>query len=349
MQRAFELAELGRGAVSPNPMVGCVIVADGEIIGEGWHRNYGKSHAEVEAVNDAVAKGFGGRLEGATAYVTLEPCSHYGKTPPCAKLLLEQGVNHVVVANQDPNPLVAGRGIEQLRKAGVNVTVGLMEDEGERVNERFFKGMREKRPWVILKWAQSSDGLLSKDEAKTKISGDLADVLVHKWRAEEDAILVGKRTVQIDNPRLNVRHWTGRNPIRVILDSNLETAAKEYHVFDGTQPTVFVNGELDRLDKLSLNRYQEAGNHQVNFLQTEKRDMKITLQKLFQSGIGSILVEGGASVLRSFLDAGCWDEIRVIQSQLPLKKGTVAPLFNGKLQSQYNVGSDTIFCYRQPD
>jgi diaminohydroxyphosphoribosylaminopyrimidine deaminase/5-amino-6-(5-phosphoribosylamino)uracil reductase len=352
MQRAFELAELGRGAVSPNPMVGCVLVSEGSIIGEGWHRNYGKGHAEVEAVKDAVGKGFGGRLAGATAYVTLEPCSHTGKTPPCADLLVAQQIGKVVIANKDPNPLVEGRGIRRLRDAGVEVICGWMEEEGKRLNERFFLGISEQRPWVILKWAQSADGFLSKEGERTKISNALTDLLVHQWRSEEDALMVGKGTVCIDNPKLNVRHWAGRNPVRVVMDRTLATATDLYHVFDGTQPTIFVNTIRESLYQESLSRYlvPESGTYPPNYLKVPRNDEDIAtmLAKLYQMGVGSVMVEGGAGILHAFLKTGLWDEIRLIQGQVELTSGTKAPQVNGTLRYQQRLGGDTIFYFSSP-
>uniref|UniRef100_UPI003592F691 bifunctional diaminohydroxyphosphoribosylaminopyrimidine deaminase/5-amino-6-(5-phosphoribosylamino)uracil reductase RibD n=1 Tax=Persicitalea sp. TaxID=3100273 RepID=UPI003592F691 len=222
MQRALQLAEYGRGYVSPNPMVGCVLVADGRVIGEGWHRNYGGPHAEVQAVRDAEKRGNADLLKSATAYVTLEPCSHFGKTPPCANLLINKKIKKVVVANHDPNPLVAGRGLTLLKNAGIEVESGILAEEGQELNRRFFTFFCKKRPYIILKWAETADGFIGAAGGKPiAISNGYSSQRVHRWRSEEDAILVGRNTAFNDNPRLNVRHWPGQNPVRVVLDRNL--------------------------------------------------------------------------------------------------------------------------------
>lgn len=351
MQRAFELARMGLGFVSPNPMVGCVIIADGKIIGEGWHRNYGQGHAEVEAVADAVSKGYSGSLAGATAYVTLEPCSHHGKTPPCADLLISKGVKNVVVANEDPNPLVNGKGLEKLRQAGVGVVSGVMEREGEALNKRFFVGVKKTRPFVILKWAQSRDGYLSLPGEQVRISDSLTDVMVHKWRSEEDAILVGKNTVLTDNPRLNVRSWSGCDPVRVVLDRNLSVGGDKYHVLDETQPTIFVNTREERTDKGSLSRYSKIPKNAfpVNYLKvTAGREMEEMLQKMYALGIGSVLVEGGAQVLGAFMKAGSWDELRVIRGEVVLGRGIPAPRPEGLYVGEEKIGKDTVCYFSSP-
>ncbi len=352
MERALELAGRGRGYVSPNPMVGCVLVAGRRIIGEGWHRNYGKHHAEVEAFLDASSKGFEHEIRGATAYVTLEPCSHFGKTPPCVDLLISGKIGRVVVANTDPNPLVSGRGLSRLRDSGIEVFEGMLADEGRALNRRFFKGMTSGYPYVILKWAQSRDGYLSLPGEAVKISGDLADLTVHKWRAEEDAILVGKNTVLVDNPRLNVRKWEGRNPVRVILDRNLAGAERGLHVTDHSQPTIFVNTLKEQVVPGSLSRYEpvpEAG-FAINYLKVPAGEEELSeiLGKLYRLGIGSVLVEGGAKVLEAFLQAGLWDEIRVICGTPVLGRGIRAPRPAGTLVYQEQAGEDLLSYFNSP-
>ena len=352
MERALELAGRGRGYVSPNPMVGCVLVAGGRIIGEGWHRNYGKHHAEVEAFLDASSKGFEHEIGGATAYVTLEPCSHFGKTPPCVDLLISGKIGRVVVANTDPNPLVSGRGITRLRDSGIEVFEGMLADEGRALNRRFFKGMTTGHPYVILKWAQSRDGYLSLPGEAVKISGGLADLTVHRWRAEEDAILVGKNTVLVDNPRLNVRKWKGRNPVRVILDRNLAGANRDLHVMDHSQPTVFVNTLKELVVPGSLSRYDVVaeGGFAINYLKVPAggEELPEMLEKLYRLGIGSVLVEGGALVLESFLQAGLWDEIRVISGTPVLGRGIRAPRPAGTLVCQEQAGEDLLSYFSSP-
>lgn len=352
MERALELAGRGRGYVSPNPMVGCVLVAGGRIIGEGWHRNYGKHHAEVEAFLDALSKGFEHEIAGATAYVTLEPCSHFGKTPPCVDLLISGKIGRVVVANTDPNPLVSGRGLSRLKEAGIEVSEGMLADDGEALNRRFFKGMTSGYPYVILKWAQSRDGYLSLPGEAVKISGELGDVIVHKWRAEEDAILVGKNTVLVDNPVLNVRKWEGRNPVRVVLDRNLAATERGLHVTDHSQPTIFVNTIKERVIPASLSRYEPVteGRFEVNYLKVPEGEEELSgvLKKLYGLGIGSILVEGGAAVLEAFLQAGLWDEIRVICGTPVLGSGIRAPRPDGKLVFQEQAGEDLLSYFSSP-
>ncbi|MEQ9412696.1 MAG: bifunctional diaminohydroxyphosphoribosylaminopyrimidine deaminase/5-amino-6-(5-phosphoribosylamino)uracil reductase RibD, partial [Cyclobacteriaceae bacterium] len=213
MLRAMELAKNGIGHVSPNPLVGCVIVYEGKIIGEGWHGKYGEAHAEVNAVNAVADKSI---LNGAAVYVNLEPCAHTGKTPPCADLLVKHKVKRVVIANVDPNPLVAGKGIAKLKDAGVEVLTGVLEEAGRELNKRFFTFLKHKRPFVILKWAQTSDGFIARENFDSKwISNEYSRKLVHKWRTEEDSILVGYNTALYDNPKLTARDWTGRNPVRI--------------------------------------------------------------------------------------------------------------------------------------
>ncbi len=352
MERALGLAGRGRGYVSPNPMVGCVLVANGRIIGEGWHRNYGKYHAEVEAFRDASAKGFEAEIEGATAYVTLEPCNHFGKTPPCVDLLISGRIGRVVVANTDPNPLVSGRGLARLREAGIEVFEGMLADEGKELNRRFFKGMISRYPYVILKWAESRDGYLSLPGKAVKISGELTDVIVHKWRAEEDAILVGKNTVLTDNPRLNVRKWEGRNPVRIVLDRNLTCAVPDLYITDQSQPTVFVNTLKEQVMPGSLSRYDpvpETG-VEVNYLKVPAGEGELSemLKKLYRLGIGSVLVEGGAVILEAFLQAGLWDEIRMIRGIPELGRGIRAPRPAGTLVFQEQTGHDVISYFSSP-
>ena len=238
MQRALDLAERGKGTVRPNPLVGCVLVHEGNIIGEGYHEQYGGPHAEVNAIASVTDPNL---LTDATAYVSLEPCSHWGKTPPCANLLVEKGIKSVVVATLDPNPLVAGKGVKLLEEAGISVQVGLLEQEARWQNRRFFCQQEKHRPYLILKWAQTQDGFIARENFDSKwISGTQSRQLVHQWRAEEQAILVGKNTALHDNPRLNVRDWTGSDPIRVVLDSKLELPA-ELHLFDQKIPTLCYN------------------------------------------------------------------------------------------------------------
>jgi diaminohydroxyphosphoribosylaminopyrimidine deaminase / 5-amino-6-(5-phosphoribosylamino)uracil reductase len=238
MHRALELAERARQTVSPNPMVGCVIVHEGTIIGEGFHRKYGDAHAEVDAIRSVKNEHL---LKEATLYVTLEPCAHYGKTPPCANLIVAKKIPRVVVCNQDPNPLVAGKGIEILKEAGIEVIVGMLQKEGEALNRRFFTYHRLKRPYITLKWAQTADGFIARENHDSKwISDEFSRMLSHKWRSEEDALMVGTLTALHDNPTLNNRHWSGYSPVRVVIDRQLRLE-RHMNLFDQSQTTLCYN------------------------------------------------------------------------------------------------------------
>ena len=331
MHRALELAKLGIGNVSPNPRVGCVVVYREKIIGEGWHKQYGRPHAEVNAINAVEDKSL---LKDSTAYVTLEPCSHVGKTPPCADLLIEHKIKKVVVSNLDSNPLVAGEGIKRLRQAGVEVITGILEQEGHELNKRFFTFMEKKRPYIILKWAQTSDGFIAHDNYDSKwISNEFSRQLVHKWRTEEDAVLVGTKTAMHDNPQLNVRDWTGRNPVRIVLDRFLRLS-DSLKLFDKTQQTICYNVlKHEEHDNLTLVRLDED-----NFLSSVIKD-------LYDRNIQSVIIEGGAQTLSSFIVSGDWDEARVFSSSKSFGKGITAPTLNGNLISSESVFTDTLKIY----
>jgi diaminohydroxyphosphoribosylaminopyrimidine deaminase / 5-amino-6-(5-phosphoribosylamino)uracil reductase len=346
MRRALDLATLGRGSVSPNPMVGCVIVYDlggtppgsaasHRILGEGYTSPYGGPHAEVNAIR-AVAPADEVLLHQATAYVTLEPCSHYGKTPPCADLLVAKNIGRVVCCNDDPNPLVAGRGVQKLRDAGIEVITGLLASEGRELNARFFTYIEQKRPYIILKWAETADGFIGGPGATpVPISGPLARRLVHRWRGEEDAILVGTTTARNDNPQLNTRLWPGKSPVRVVLDRQL-ALPHSLHVFDGAQPTIIYHRRnVPAPPSAAHLTYQVADN--VSELLTD----------LHRRGIQSILVEGGAAVLGTFLEADLWDEVRQFRSPNILGVGVPAPLPVGTLVGREQVGDDELRLWRR--
>jgi diaminohydroxyphosphoribosylaminopyrimidine deaminase/5-amino-6-(5-phosphoribosylamino)uracil reductase len=332
MRRAFELALNGKGYVSPNPLVGCVVVHNNQIIGEGWHVKYGEAHAEVHAVNAVADKSL---LSESTVYVNLEPCAHFGKTPPCADLLISHRVKKVVVSNIDPNPLVDGGGIKKLRAAGIEVITGILEPEGRELNKRFFTWIREKRPYVVLKWAQTADGFIAKENYDSKwISNAHSRQLVHKWRSEEDAVLVGTKTVFHDNPQLNVREWTGRNPVRIVIDRFLKLSPK-LHVFDRAQRTIVYNVlKHEEHPDLLLVRIDEQ-----DFLNG-------LIANLRKRNIQSLLVEGGAQTLQSFIDAGLWDEARVFTAPHVFGKGIRSPQFHGNLISSESVLTDTLSIYQ---
>ena len=331
MSRALELAELGRGAVSPNPMVGCVIVLQDKIIGEGYHQLYGGPHAEVNAINSVKNQA---DLSLSTAYVTLEPCAHWGKTPPCAHLLVEKGIRKVVIAALDSNPLVAGKGVDILQKAGIEVVTGILESRARVQNKRFFTQQEKQRPYVILKWAQSQDGFLAKEDYSSKwISNAQSRQLVHKWRAEEDAILVGKNTALHDNPSLTVRDWTGKNPIRIVLDPLLKLP-NDLHLFDRQVPTLCFNtvkaGLIQNLEWVKISTQFEV--------------LEI-LAELNQRKIQSLIVEGGAFVINQFIKENLWDEARVFTGPVNFESGISAPILPAKPQETISIQEDILHTY----
>lgn len=314
MQRALHLARLGAGRAAPNPMVGAVLVQGERILAEGWHKRFGGPHAEVECMR---AFGDGPIPEDAVLYVTLEPCSHHGKTPPCADLIIARGIKKVVVAHQDPFPEVSGRGIANLRAAGIEVLVGTDEAEARWTNRRFLLSVEQKRPYVILKWARSADGFLDRyprgERGVQRITTATTDVLVHRWRSEEQAIMVGSRTVVNDDPALTVRHVEGGQPLRVVLDRAAITPAAS-KVYDGSCPTLLFTG-LERSD-LRVEQF---------VLRKEEDPLQQVLAELDRLGIRSLFVEGGAELLGHFLRNGLWDEARVVQGVPVFGQGTPAP------------------------
>jgi diaminohydroxyphosphoribosylaminopyrimidine deaminase / 5-amino-6-(5-phosphoribosylamino)uracil reductase len=328
MQRALELATLGRGAVSPNPLVGSVIVRNNIIVGEGWHRQYGEAHAEVNAIAAVADPTI---LSQCTLYVNLEPCSHFGKTPPCADLIIEKKIRRVVIANLDSNPLVAGNGIRKLRAAGIEVVTGVLDKAGRELNKRFFTYIDKQRPYIILKWAQTSDGFIAHENYESKwISNELSRQLVHKWRSEEDAILAGARTVSYDNPKLNVRDWTGRNPTRIVIDRFLKLNEK-LNVFDRSQPTLCYN----------VLRHEEHKN--LSLIRVDENDfLANVVTDLQKQKIQSLIVEGGATTLNLFISAGLWDEARIFESPRVFQKGIAAPVLQGKTIQHQHIQDDKL-------
>jgi diaminohydroxyphosphoribosylaminopyrimidine deaminase / 5-amino-6-(5-phosphoribosylamino)uracil reductase len=331
MRRALELAALGRGYVSPNPLVGCVIVHDGLIIGEGWHKKYGEAHAEVNAVRDVADKTL---LQSSTVYVSLEPCSHFGKTPPCADMLIREAVKKVVIANLDSNPLVAGEGMKKLQAAGIEVVTGVLEAEGRELNKRFFTFMERQRPYIMLKWAETADGYIARENFDSKwISNDLSRQWVHKWRAEEDSVLVGVRTAQHDNPKLNVRNWTGRDPVRIVIDRFLKLD-RALHVFDGSQRTI------------CYNTVKEEEKPNLSFIKISEQDfLPALVRDLHNRRIQSVIVEGGSQTLQRFIDEGLWDEARIFVAPATFEKGIAAPRLKGTLITQYEIQTDCLKIY----
>lgn len=333
MQRALELALRGRGYVSTNPLVGCVLVREDRIIGEGWHKRFGGPHAEVEAVRSVEDTSL---LAGCTAYVTLEPCAHHGKTPPCTELLLESGVARVVIATPDPFPEVAGKGIQRLQDAGLEVIIGVGEAEAREQNIRFFTFVEKRRPYIVLKWAQTLDGFIARSTFESKwISHEPARQLVHKWRAEEDAVLVGTRTAAHDNPQLNVRSWSGRNPTRIVIDRFLRLAP-HLHLFDGTQTTLCYN-VLVHDEQREKCRYIRL---------PESPFLPALIQDLYARHLQSVLVEGGAHTLAQFIAGGWWDEARVFTAPRTFGEGIAAPALRGEPIQGTLAGPDQLWVYR---
>jgi diaminohydroxyphosphoribosylaminopyrimidine deaminase/5-amino-6-(5-phosphoribosylamino)uracil reductase len=330
MQRALDLAERGKGTVRPNPLVGCVLVHEGNIIGEGYHEQYGGPHAEVNAIASVTDPKL---LTDATAYVSLEPCSHWGKTPPCANLLVEKGIKSVVVATLDPNPLVAGKGVKLLEQAGISLQVGLLEQEARWQNRRFFCQQEKHRPYLILKWAQTQDGFIARENFDSKwISGTQSRQLVHQWRAEEQAILVGKNTALHDNPRLNVRDWTGSDPIRVVLDSKLELPA-DLHLFDQQIPTLcYTTRKSEKLTNLE-------------WVKLPQISLEALLADLHARQIQSVLIEGGSQTIHQFLAAGLWDEARVFTAPIEFERGIAAPQLTQTPAESHAIGEDQLDLY----
>lgn len=331
IQRTFDLALLGLGAVSPNPLVGCVVVHQDQIIGEGWHKRYGDSHAEVNAIRNVQDKSL---LPESTVYVNLEPCAHHGKTPPCADLLVSSGVKRVVISNVDTNPLVGGKGIRKLEEAAIEVTAGVLEKEGRTLNKRFFTALQHKRPYIILKWAQTSDGFLARANYDSKwISNAMSRRIVHRWRSEEDAIMVGTNTAHYDNPRLNVRDWSGRDPVRVVMDRHLRLE-KGLHLFDGSQPTLCYNTRSDN----------EEPN--LSYIKLEDdRFIESAVSDLHRRGLHSVIAEGGAALLNQLVQLNLWDEARVFISPQEFEEGIAAPKLSG-LAGEELVDNDKLLIYK---
>jgi len=328
MRRAFDLAIGGIGRVSPNPMVGSVVVHEDRIIGEGWHQQFGGPHAEVNALQGIKEKHL---LAKSTVYVNLEPCSHFGKTPPCADLLVKNRINKVVVSNVDPNSQVAGQGISRLKENGIEVVTGVLESEGQWLNRRYFTSITQNRPYVILKWAQTKDGFIAKEDYQSKwISNDSSRVLVHKWRSEEDAILVGANTAFHDNPNLNVRDWHGRDPVRAVIDGELKLPA-DLNLWRGDQKTICYNTKKEN----------QEGNTSYVKLGTGEQVPQI-LAHMHDVGIQSLVVEGGSRLLTLFEQHKLWDEARIFISPQEFKNGIKAPEVSGKIMEEQEIDGDVL-------
>ncbi len=338
MQRCIDLARKGQGYVAPNPLVGCVIVHDKKIIGEGFHRQFGGPHAEVNAIDSVKNPNL---LPHSTLYVNLEPCCHFGKTPPCTDLIVQKKIKKVVVGCVDPFDSVAGKGIFRLRDHGCEVETGIMKEECLRLNKRFFVYHEKKRPFVILKWAQTADGFIDSLRAPesairpTWITTEKLRMLVHKWRSEEASIMVGTETVRKDNPGLNVRDWSGKQPIRVIIDKDL-TLPPAVKVLDGSQNTLVFNRQKDEKKK----------NTSFIKIPFDEMTLRRILKHLHQEGIQSLFVEGGQNLLQGFIDQDIWDEARVFGGPKFFGDGTRAPLIKPSNLSQIIIGKETFYWFR---
>ena len=338
--RCIKLAKNGFGTTYPNPMVGSVIVYNGEIIGEGWHQKAGEPHAEVNAIRSVKDPSL---LDKATIYVSLEPCSHFGKTPPCCDLIIKNKIPNVVIGTVDSNIKVAGNGIKRLQEAGANVIVGVLEKECYELNQRFFTFHEKKRPYIILKWAETQDGFIAplqkEEQNPVWITNLNSRQLVHKWRTEEQAILVGTQTVIDDNPQLNARDWEGNNPIRVVIDQN-HRIPKTAHVFDNqTKTIVFSN-------KKSAPSLENTIFEVIDFQQNIAQQI---VDKLFQHQIQSVIIEGGAQTLQTFIDANLWDEARVFIGDCTFEKGVKAPIMNTSPFKKEKIGTDELLIIRNYD
>ena len=334
MQRALDLALLGASSVAPNPMVGCVIVQNDTVIGEGWHQVFGGPHAEVNAI-----KSIPGNLsaKGADVYVTLEPCSHFGKTPPCADLLIQQQVKRVFICNHDPNPLVAGKGIEKLKAAGIEVESGILEKVGNEINRKFFHFHTQKRPYITLKYACSKDGFIAKENGEAvTFSNRVSHQLVHKLRTENQAILVGVQTANLDNPQLTSRHWPGQNPLRIVIDpqNRLKPALE---LLNDEHPTWIFTEAVEK----------SIGNKIWFALQTKNANAFLShlMQTLFEKNIQSVLVEGGSFTLQQFINQNLADEIIQIKNLEDLGKGIPAPTISIKFQEIKPIGTSNVWSY----
>jgi len=340
MQRCIQIAKNGLGQSRPNPMVGCVIVCNEKIIGEGFTSPYGGPHAEVNAIKSVKDKEL---LKNAVIYVTLEPCAHYGKTPPCANLIVEHKIPTVVIGTMDPFSKVAGKGIQILKDAGCSVTVGVLEDSCREHHKRFLTFHGKKRPFILLKWAETQDGFMDiyrketaiEDAKPNWITNSYSRQYVHKLRAEEQAIFVGTNTVINDNPALNVRTWSGQNPVRIVLDKTLRIPLS-YEVLDDKVKTI-VFTESNRKDS-KLTRYKK-----IDF--SDNLVLAIC-EVLYQENIQSVLIEGGKKTLQSFIDANIWDEAAVFVGASNFGKGIKAPVFHGAIISTLSFGKDVLKKYK---
>lgn len=338
IQRCLQIAKNGIGTARPNPSVGAVIVVNNKIIAEGYTAAYGGSHAEVNAINAVKNKAL---LKEATIYVTLEPCAHFGKTPPCANLIVKHQFKNVVIGCVDTNSLVAGKGIAILKKAGIHVTVGVLEKACREHHKQFFTVLEKKRPYIILKWAETKDGFiapLKRDAQKPVwISSSYSQQLVHKWRSKEHAILVGTNTALKDNPKLNVRSWSGENPIRIVLDKDIKIP-ENLHVFDKTVKTIVITGK----PLANAENHENLIYEEIDFSKNIAAQICFVLAK---HKIESVIIEGGTKTVQTFIDENLWDEARVFVGDTLFNTGVTAPYLKKAIKEQINIDSDVLKQY----
>jgi len=335
INRCFELAQRGLGKTSPNPLVGSVIVYEDRIIGEGFHKQYGSAHAEVNAIAN-VKPAHASLLPQSTIYVNMEPCDFHGNTPACSKLLIEKKFKRVVVSNIDPHPKVSGKGIERLKSAGIEVIKGVLEKKGRWLNRRFYTFMEKKRPYIILKWAQSNDGYIGRnDGVQINISNSFSKKIVHKWRSQEDGILIGVQTAINDNPKLTVREWNGPQPLRILFDPS-KRAPKDLNIFDDTADSLVISKES--LDIVADVKQKNESSFIELFINKLPDFTKVKIQ--------SILIEGGSKTLQNFIDSGYWDEARIITSSKILKSGVSAPSLEGKTLTVKDLSGDQLTIFK---
>ena len=328
MKRCLELASLAGNATGTNPKVGAVIVHEDKIIGEGYHRKFGGPHAEIEALAN-VSPSERPLIAGSTMYVSLEPCSHHGKTPPCAGRIVSEKISRVVTGCFDPNPVVSGKGIEYLRNHGIEVTTSILEHEAKSMI-RPFRAHLEGLPYIILKWATSSDGFISQKGKQTWLTNDMSRTLVHKWRAEADAVMVGKNTLITDKPRLTVRETAGNNPVRIVADTHLESLDFLRQHYSDESWTVLNRVRSGREGTINLVHYEDESGFRSAF------------SKLFLSGIHTIIIEGGSELLTSIINTGLWHEARIFTVRCLLNEGIRAPHLEGRLRSKLRLGDDVL-------
>lgn len=335
MKRCLDLAKLGIGNVAPNPMVGCVIVFEGQIIGEGFHNEYGKHHAEVNAINSVKNKSL---LKKSTLYVNLEPCVHFGKTPPCTDLIIQYNIPNVVIGAIDDNDLVAGKGLARLKNHGISVEIDILKNECRNLNKRFFTAHNKKRPYIFLKWAETKDGFISKikktdeDLMDNWITGESSKLLVHRMRASEQAILIGKNTAIIDNPSLTTRLYAGKSPLRIILCNNIKGLEQKKVLLDNN-PTLIFNTKLNKRQK------------NKEFIKFDG-SIEDLLKRIYTRGIQSIIIEGGSNILEQFIKSGLWDETFQFIGNKKFTTGISAPKLKEYVnKNSFNLGEDIVNHY----